>query len=130
MIAIPTDRPVVESDIATSWVDDDGFLVSRSKIATRTVANITANSELIQQLTGHKKVPLLIYLAKSPIPDKATRAFSTEQLPRVYTAMAMIAEPGLAQLIMRLLFALRPPPIPIRQFTNEHDARAWLRQLR
>ena len=127
MIPIPTDRPVYDGDIATSWVDDDGLLVSLSKSTKRTVENISANVALVKQITGNKPVPLLIYLRNAPMPDAATRRFSTEQLPQVYTAMAMIAKPGLAQFIMNLLFALQPPPIPMKHFTSAQEARTWLR---
>ncbi|MEP6747418.1 MAG: hypothetical protein ABJB86_06815 [Bacteroidota bacterium] len=44
----------------------------------------------MKQITGGKKVPLLIYLCNSPVPDKETRKFSAEQLPNIYAAMAMI----------------------------------------
>src|SRR5436190_12122324 len=99
MVEIPTDRQIFEGEIATYWMED-GILVSLSKSTLRTVTNITANVELVKQITNNQPVPLLIYLSNSPVPDKATRKLSTEQLPNVYTAMAMISEPGLAQLIM------------------------------
>src|SRR5437762_2773803 len=100
MVKIPTDRQIFEGEIASYWMDDDGILVSLSKPPMRTVANITENVALVKRITKDKRVPLLIYLSNSPIPDKETRKFSTEQLPNVYTAMAMISEPGLAKFIM------------------------------
>ena len=130
MIPIPTDRPIFDGDIATYWLNDDGILVSRSKSIKRTVDNITANVVLVKQITNNTPVPLLIYLSSSPVPDKETRRFSTAQLPHIYTAMAMIAEPGLVRLIMNLLFKLQPPPIPMKHFTDEHQAIAWLKHYR
>src|SRR6266487_5826541 len=127
MVKIPTDRQTFEGEIATYWMDD-GILVSLSKSPMRTVANITENVALVKRITNNKRVPLLIYLSNSPIPDKETRKFSTEQLPNVYTAMAMISEPGLAKFIMNLLFKLRSPPIPMRNFTDVQEAKEWLKQ--
>lgn len=128
MITIPTDRQVFEGEIATYWVDDDGILISVSKRPRRTVENLTANVALVRQITGNKKTPMLIYLANSPVPDKETRKFSTEQLPKVYSAMAMISEPGLAKFIMNILFKFQPPPIPMRNFSDEVEAKSWLKQ--
>ena len=128
MIDIPTDRPHFESEIATYWFEDDGILVSLSKDVKRTVENIAANVALVKQITDNKRAPLLIYLTNSPVPDKATRQFSTAQLPTVYTAMAMIADRGLTKLIMNLLFRFQSPPIPMKNFTDVAEARAWLRQ--
>lgn len=128
MIKIPNDRQIFEGEIANYWIDDDGILVSLSKSPTRTVANITDNVALVKRITNNKKVPLLIYLSNSPVPDRETRKFSTEQLPNVYTAMAMISEPGLAKFIMNILFKLQPPPIPMKNFTDEKEAKEWLKQ--
>jgi hypothetical protein len=58
------------------------------------VENITSNVKLVRSITNNKPVPLLIYLANSPIPDKQTRKFSTEQLPVLYSAMAWFANRG------------------------------------
>jgi hypothetical protein len=128
MVEIPTDRQIFEGEIATYWIDDNGILVSLSKSPMRTVANITANIALVKRITKDKRVPLLIYLSNSPIPDKETRKLSTEQLPNVYTAMAMISEPGLAKFIMNILFKLQPPPIPMKNFADEKEAKEWLKQ--
>jgi len=103
-------------------------LYSYSKSPVRTVKNITENIQLVKQITGNKKVPLLIYLSNSPVPDKETRKFSTEQLPSVYTAMAMVSKPGLSKFIMNLLFSLKKPPIPMKSFTDDQEAKEWLKQ--
>ena len=123
----PTDRQIFEGEIATYWFDG-GILVSLSKSPKRTVANITGNIALVREITNNKKVPLLIYLTNSPVPDKETRKFATEQLPKVYTAMAMVSKPGLATFIMNVLFKLTTPPIPMKNFTTDEEAKEWLTQ--
>lgn len=128
MIAKPTDRPVYEGEIATYWLDD-GMLISLSKSPRRTVELIKGNVALVKQITGNKPVPLLIYLSPSPVPDKETRQFSTGQLPVIYSAMAMVSKPGLSRFIMNILFALKPPPIPMKSFTSDAQAKAWLKQF-
>lgn len=130
MPTLPTDRPVFAGEIASYWLDDDGILISCSKPIKRTVANITANVALVKQITRDQPHPLLIYLTRSPVPDKATRILSTQMLPQIYTAMAMVSEPGLASLIMRLLFRFQTPPIPMRTFTDDQAAKTWLKTLR
>ncbi len=126
---IPTDRQTWEGDIAKYWFEDNGILVSLSKSVLRTVANISSNVALVKSITNNKPVPLLIYLASSPIPDKQTRKFSTEQLPTIYSAMAMVCKPGLSKFIMNILFGLKPPPIPMKSFTDDTAAREWLIQF-
>ena len=127
-MTIPTDRQIFEGEIATYWFDN-GILVSLSKSIKRTVAAISGNVALVKQITGNKPVPLLIYLANSPVPDQETRKFSTEQLPVIYSAMAMVSKPGLAKFIMNILFKLKTPPIPMKSFSNDTEAKEWLRQF-
>lgn len=120
--------PLIKGEIA-DYKFHEGILYSYSKAPKRTVKNILENITLVKQITNNQKVPLLIYLCDSPVPDKETRKFSTEQLPNVYKAMAMVSKPGLAQLIMRILFKLKTPPIPMRSFSNDEEAREWLKQF-
>ena len=126
MITKPVDREIFEGDIATYWFDE-GILISLSKSPRRTVENIKANVELVKRITNNKPVPLLIYLSNSPVPDKETRKYSTEQLPVIYSAMAMVSKPGLSKFIMNILFSLKKPPIPMRSFIDDKEAREWLK---
>lgn len=128
-IKLPTDRPTFEGEIATYWFDNNGILVSLSKSIKRTVANISGNVALVKSLTNNQPVPLLIFLKNSPVPDKATRKFSTEKLPEIYSGMAMVSEPGLASFIMKILFKFKPSPIPMKSFTNAQEATEWLKQF-
>ena len=128
MISIPTDRQIWESEIATFWWEEE-ILVSFSKPVMRTVENITANVNLVKQITNDQPAPLLIYLVASPIPDKATRKFSAEKVPEIYCAMAMISKQRLSQFIMKMVFALKPAPIPTKQFSTKEAAVNWLKSL-
>jgi hypothetical protein len=103
-------------------------LISLSKSPKRTVENVSANVALVKEITNNKRMPLLIYLSNSPVPDKETRKFATEQLPVIYSAMAMVSKPGLAKFIMNILFSLKKPPIPMKSFSDDKEAKEWLRQ--
>lgn len=127
-MTIPTDRPIYEGEIATYWFDSN-ILVSLSKSPKRTVENISGNVALVKKITNNTPVPLLIYLSDSPVPDKATRQFSTQQIPVIYSAMAMVSKPGLSKFIMNILFSLKPPPIPMKSFSDAQDAKEWLKSL-
>ena len=124
-----SDNQLIEGEIADYLLTDTGILISYNKRILRTVENISANVALVKKITNNKKVPLLIYLKNSPVPDKETRKFSTEQLPQIYTAMALVSKPGLSQLIMKIMFKFQNPPIPIKSFTDDQKARAWLTEF-
>ncbi|AWL10499.1 hypothetical protein HME7025_02659 [Aquirufa nivalisilvae] len=129
MIHISQNIEIIFGKIADYWIED-GILFSRSKPVKRTVSLIQENIALVKEITQNKPIPLLIYLCKSPIPDKATRQYSKEQLSSVYSAMAMVSEPGLSQLIMKMVFQFQKPPIPMKSFSNELDAKNWLQQFK
>jgi hypothetical protein len=128
-IEFPTDREIFRGEIADYWLEDGGILVSVSKPPKRTVANIKGNIELVKRITNNRIVPLLIYLSPSPVPDKETRKFVNEQLPNLYKAMAMVSKPGLASIIMSFLFKFQSPPIPMKSFSDDKDAKKWLKQF-
>jgi hypothetical protein len=125
----PDNIQLIKGEIADYWYAPDGILYSYSKNPTRTVKNITDNIALVKRITDNKVVPLLIYLSNSPVPDKVTRKFAAEQLPHVYSAMAMVSKPGLSKFIMNILFTLKPPAIPMKSFTDDKQAKEWLKQF-
>jgi hypothetical protein len=125
----PPEAMRIKGEIADYYYSPEGILYSYSKDIKRTVENIRNNIALVKEITGGKKVPLLIYLTGSPVPDKETRKYSAEQLPNVYTAMAMISKGGLAQFIMNLLFKFKPPTIPMKTFSDDKEAVDWLKQF-
>jgi hypothetical protein len=127
-MTIPTNREIFEGEIATYWFEGP-VLVSLSKSVKRTIGNISGNIELVKKISGNKRVPLLIYLSDSPIPDRATRKFAAENVGVIYSAMAMVSKPGLSSLIMKMVFALKTPPIPTKSFTNDKEALNWLKQF-
>jgi hypothetical protein len=42
--------------------------------------------------------------------------------------MAMFSKPCLSNFIMNLLFSLKKPPIPMKTFMDDKEARKWLEQ--
>jgi hypothetical protein len=120
---------LIKGEIA-DYKFEDGILYSYSKSPKRTVENIKGNIALVKSITNNKPVPLLIFLSNSPMPDSETRKYVTKVLPEVYTAMAMVVKNGLGKFIMNLLYGLQKPPIPMRSFISEEEARAWLEQYK
>jgi hypothetical protein len=123
----PDNTTIYKGEIATYWFED-GILISLSKNPVRTVANITENIALVKRITNNKKVPLLIYLSPSPVPDKETRKFAASQVANVYKAMAMVSKSGLAKIVMNMVFGLKSPTIPMKSFSDDKKAKEWLKQ--
>ena len=121
--------PLVKGEIADYYLDENtGILYSYSRSVQRTVDNIRRNAELVKQISGNRRVPTLVYLSPSPVPDRLTRQLSRETLPLIYTAVAMVSKPQLSSVIMRVLFSFQRPRIPVRTFTNADKAIEWLKK--
>jgi hypothetical protein len=124
----PADKQLYETEISTYWMGDDGILYSTSKPPTRTIENCTENFATVKRITGNKKVPLLTYLGMSAKPSKETREFVARELPNVYTAMAIVSASALGKIVMNIIFSMNAPTIPMKTFSNDKDAREWLKQ--
>lgn len=124
---LPTDKETFETELGTYWFDEEGILNSISSPTQRTMQNTRANFDLVQRLSAGNKPCLLVQLCNSPVPTRETRAYVKKRLPETYTAMAMLSDSGVGELIMNLLFKLQAPPIPMKTFRDEKTARAWLR---
>jgi hypothetical protein len=120
---------LIRGEIADYYLSEEGILFSYSKSIKRTIELIDRNAHLVKEITGNKPVPLLIHLVNSPIPDKETQRFSKDKLPEIYSAMAMVAKPGLSAFIMKILFQFQKPPIPMQSFTDEQKALNWLKSI-
>lgn len=125
---LPENTPVFEAEIATYWFENDGILYSKSKSPTRTLENIKRNIEFVKSITNNKKVCLLVYLTPSGKPNKTTRDYVAEQLPNIYSAMAIVSKSGLGKMVMNFIFKLNKPTIPMKTFSNKEDAKQWLSQ--
>src|ERR1051325_1366819 len=117
----------LESEIAISWLGDDGILYSVSKPPTRTIENVKDNIEVVRKITGGKKTCILVFLCPSGKPTRATREYVAKVLPDVYTAMAMVSSSGLGKVIMNFIFRLNKPSIPMKTFSNASEAKEWLK---
>ncbi len=119
--------PIIgESELAKYWRVDSQTVYAESKPCSRTVETIATNVALVKSLNDYKPVKLIISIAKSPVPDKATRELAAKELPLTYSAMAMIAPNKLTGFIINLIYGMKKPPIPMKTFSNFEDAHRWI----
>ena len=126
---IPADKQVHKGRLGTYWIDDEGILISVSTPEQRTLQNTKENVELIKRITNNRKVCVLVYLTRSKRPDKKTREYVKREMGNIYKSMAIVSKGGLGELVMNVLFKLSTPPIPMKTFSNDAEAREWLKQF-
>lgn len=118
-----------ESVLAKYWRVAPDVIYAESKPTARTVETIASNVALVKSLNDNNPVKLIISIAKSSVPDKATRELAAKELPLTYAAMAMIAPNKLTGFIINLIYGMKKPSIPMKTFSNFKDARNWISKL-
>lgn len=125
----PSERNTVRNHpLAVLWFDDGGILHKVSKSVPRTTENVKDLYAVIRKMTNGKKVCAMIEVSKEAISMKETRELLKEEIPKTFSALAIITSTPLGQMIGILLTVLAPTHIPAKVFSNVDDAKEWLRE--
>jgi hypothetical protein len=123
----PKDVKIYDGELAVFWLDESGILCANGKSTPRTLEKQKANFELIKQITNNKKVCILSDATSSGPQDNETRAYTADEMPNLFKAMAVIANSVTSKYIVNLFLALKSQPVPIKMFSSEKEAREWLK---
>jgi hypothetical protein len=82
-----------------------------------------------KKIIGNKKVCMILETnANSKPPKKEDRDFIAEQLTDITKAMGIISSSPLSRMVANLFFGLKPPAYPVKFFSNEKEAKEWIKQ--
>ena len=127
MIPGNTDK-LYESDLAVFWFEESGILCARTKDVIRTLDKQKRTYELIKQISDNKKVCLLSDTSSSQKVDEEIREYMASEMPKIFTAMAVLSETTIGKVPAIIFLNMNGQPIPIKMFTEETEAREWLKQ--
>lgn len=125
---IPKNVKLYEHAIATFWFDEDGILYSVSKKVPRTVEVMQDYIVFVKKMLNNQKACILSDISNANPMDKQTRDYIELELKNVYKAMAIIAYSPLGRMIGNIFFKLNSPSFPTKMFSNEKEAKEWLKQ--
>jgi hypothetical protein len=111
------------------WLGDDGILrIDITNPREHTLADAMENAEAARRVGGGVRRPLLSrVVAPGPMTNEARAYYASEDAARGLTALAMVTTSVLGRIVANLLMGLSSTPIPMRLFSNEQAALAWLR---
>jgi hypothetical protein len=117
-----TEKPYV-------WeLDVDGIATFRMlTAATFTLELAQATIADLMALTGGKRTPILVDVRRSKGITREARTFLGNQTGS-YSALAMLAGSPATQMIANFFIGLNRPSVPTQVFTDEEQARTWLRR--
>ncbi len=132
MISIPTDKKIIDWPTSVMWFDEDGVLFSVPKPGPHPQPSREESiqqMEKFRELLGGKKACMILQTdSTSSPPKKEDREWIAKELDSVTKAMAIIATSPLSRMVANLFFGLKPPGYPAKFFSNEKDAKDWIKK--
>lgn len=126
---IPKNLDLIETATSTVWFDENGICCSVSKKHPPQSLEETKKAvEDFKKLTNGKKICMLLDITNSTPSSKEVRDYAAEEMPNLVIAIAMISQSPLGRMVANLFFGLKPPPYPTKMFSNEKEAKEWLKQ--
>lgn len=124
---LPT-KNLKESKLFWLWLDDDGIL--NAKYKKNVVVNKDSLDEtylIIRGIIGSNKVCQLIDLSNRKDTSKEVRDYAVVENAKFMKAQALLVNSTLTKYIANLYISLKSVTYPIKLFTNETEAREWLK---
>lgn len=126
---IPDNTEIYDFPTSRMWFDENGILCSVSKKATQqTVEEAKSTMGQFLLITGGKKVCMLSDSTDSAPIDKEMRDYLAEVLPDIVIAIAIVSRSAVGKMFANIFFSLKKQPYPVKMFTDENDAKDWLKQ--
>ncbi len=114
---------------STMWFDENGILCSvAKKVPAQTIEEAKKTMEQLRIIIGGTKVCLLSDSTDSPAPDKEMRDYAAEVIPEIAKAVAIISNSAVGKMAANLFFSIKKQPYPVKMFTEESEAKDWLKQ--
>jgi len=128
IIKIPEKVTFYETPIATYWVDEYGIVCAIAKPIRRKIEHYEEVMALYAKLMkGGKKLCLLSETTNMPFRSEI-REYVMAEMPKYIKANALVTNVVLERTVAETFMNLYSTPIEMNQFTNEVDAKAWLKQ--
>ena len=128
----PKNVKIVDWLTSKMWFDEDGILYSLPKPGApqpQTKEESQKQMDEFRKLVGNKKTCMILQTDSSaPPPKKEDRDWIASELDSVTKAMGIISTSPLSRMVANLFFGLKPPAYPVKFFSNEIEAKEWIKQ--
>lgn len=125
----PIDVETLELPTSVIWFDESGILCSvAKKVPQQTVEEAKITMIEFTKFTGGKKVCLLSDSTDAAPANKEMRDYAAEVVPQIAKAVAVISRSAVGKMAANLFFSIKKQPYPVKMFTDENEAKKWLKQ--
>jgi hypothetical protein len=129
---IPKNVKTMELMNSTIWFSPEGILYSKPKNNVKeleTTEQVEMEMNNFRSFIGGKKVCLLAE-SSSHIrpPKKEMRDLIAQEMASITKAMAIVTTSPVSRMLANLFFSFKPASYPVKMFSNEEEATAWIKQ--
>jgi hypothetical protein len=123
---------VHETTLLRCWFDENGILISESKVAERSKENYDKLFVLYKELSndGQNKLCTLGNVTKTQQMPREVRAYISEELPKYIKGMALVSDSAMGKAIANFFILLTRQKYPLRFFSDREKALKWLIKIR
>lgn len=126
---VTTRNKIKEIELSTMWFDEDGvFCTVTKKDVMVTKSGLEETFQYIRENSPNDKVCWLGDVSDASLSTKEAQDYAAQETPKLVKALALITNSQLSRLMANIFLTLKKPPYPTRMFTNEQNAREWLKQ--
>lgn len=117
-----------ETQLSTNWFDDSGVLCGLSKKSDRTINHYYELIDLFKQLTKDRgRLCLLVDANNSSYMSEEIIKYTSVEYPKYLKAMAIVSTTTFENTQVNTFLKLTFANFPVMRFSNELEARAWLK---
>ena len=123
-------RDAIHAAQATIWVEDGIIYCCDEDDASITAAVARQRLEIHDQLSGDRRMPLLVVAgARARVDAEARKIFLGPETTRRTRAVAVVVDSKAARFVVNTVLKLARPATPFRLFGDRESARKWLRRV-
>jgi hypothetical protein len=110
---------------------DDGILRGEIRVGVlETLSEAKANVDAMAQLARGRKLPVLVNVSRARMVSREARqCYAGAETAKLTVAAALIVGSPISRVLGNFFLGLNRPAFPLRLFTSEEDAVAWLKGL-
>lgn len=98
--------------------------------STQTLADARENVQAFNTLAAGRKHACMVDMRVPYQMERSVREYyASPEATALCSAIAMVVRSPVARIIGNLFLAMNRPPVPVRMFTDDAEAVAWLRRL-
>lgn len=129
----PRDAQVFDWARSIFWFGSDNIVYSvakknASETSPPSLEEVKINVAKFMEIVGNRKVCVLAEVTFAIEPNREIRDFVAEEFPKCIKAVAMISKSALGSLFANLFLSIKNRPYPTKIFTNEEEAKKWLKK--